>query len=175
MPHLHLSLQAGDDLILKRMKRRHSRAQAVALVERLKAARPEIAIGADLIAGFPTEDAAMAASTAALIDDCDIVFGHVFPYSPRAGTPAARMPQLDRATIRRRAASLRERAEHRQTGWLKTLIGTHHSVLAERGGAGHAGNFARVRFDGAAPEPGRIVTATITGFDGDGLSGRASA
>ncbi|MGB3803405.1 MAG: MiaB/RimO family radical SAM methylthiotransferase, partial [Sphingopyxis granuli] len=94
MPHVHLSLQAGDDMVLRRMKRRHRRADAVRLVERLKAARPGIAIGADLIAGFPTEDAGMFANTLALVDDCDIVFGHIFPYSPRAGTPAARMPQV---------------------------------------------------------------------------------
>ncbi|ATE63372.1 tRNA (N(6)-L-threonylcarbamoyladenosine(37)-C(2))-methylthiotransferase MtaB [Rhizorhabdus dicambivorans] len=174
MPHLHLSLQAGDDLTLKRMKRRHSRAQAVAMVERLKTARPEIAIGADLIAGFPTEDEAMAANSAALIDDCDIVFGHIFPYSPRAGTPAARMPQLDRATIRRRAALLRERAEARRTAWLGTLIGTTQAVLAERGGTGHAPNFAPVRFGGAAPAPGVIADTIITGLDSDGLIGRIS-
>jgi threonylcarbamoyladenosine tRNA methylthiotransferase MtaB len=145
------------------------------MVERLKAARPGIAIGADLIAGFPTEDEAMAANTAALIDDCDIVFGHIFPYSPRAGTPAARMPQLDRATIRRRATALRERAAARQTNWLHGLVGTRQQVLAERGGAGHAANFARVRFADAAPEPGRIVATIITGVDADGLRGRASA
>jgi threonylcarbamoyladenosine tRNA methylthiotransferase MtaB len=171
MPHIHLSLQAGDDMILKRMKRRHSRAQAVAMVERLKAARPDIAIGADLIAGFPTEDEVMAANSAALIDDCDIVFGHIFPYSPRAGTPAARMPQLDRATIRRRAAELRARAEARRTRWLGALVGTRQAVLAERGGAGHAPNFARVRFDGAAPPPGTIADSIITGLDEDGLTG----
>lgn len=174
MPHLHLSLQAGDDMILKRMKRRHSRAEAVAMVARLKAARPEIAIGADLIAGFPTEDEAMAASSAALIDDCDIVFGHVFPYSPRAGTPAARMPQLDRATIRRRAAALRDRAAARRSAWLKTLIGTRQAVLAERGGTGHAPNFAPVRFEGIAPAPGSIVTTIITGLGDDGLIGRTA-
>jgi threonylcarbamoyladenosine tRNA methylthiotransferase MtaB len=171
MPHIHLSLQAGDDMILKRMKRRHSRAQAVAMVERLKTARPDIAIGADLIAGFPTEDEAMAANSAALIDDCDIVFGHIFPYSPRAGTPAARMPQLDRATIRRRAADLRSRAEARRTRWLGALVGTRQAVLAERGGAGHAPNFARVRFDGAVPPPGTIADTIITGLDEDGLTG----
>ena len=173
MPHLHLSLQAGDDMILKRMKRRHSRADAVAMVARLKAARPDIAIGADLIAGFPTEDEAMAANSAALIDDCDIVFGHVFPYSPRAGTPAARMPQLDRETVRQRAATLRARAAARRSAWLKTLVGTRQEVLAERGGVGHAANFAGVRFEGTAPEPGRIVTASITGVEGDRLKGIA--
>ncbi|MBD3762690.1 tRNA (N(6)-L-threonylcarbamoyladenosine(37)-C(2))-methylthiotransferase MtaB [Rhizorhabdus sp.] len=172
MPHLHLSLQAGDDMILKRMKRRHSRADAVAIVARLKAARPDIAIGADLIAGFPTEDEAMAANSAALIDDCDIVFGHVFPYSPRAGTPAARMPQLDRATIRRRAAALRARAEARRAAWLATLVGTRQAVLAERGGTGHAPNFAAVRFEGDAPAPGMIADIFITGLDDMGLIGR---
>ncbi|QEH80542.1 tRNA (N(6)-L-threonylcarbamoyladenosine(37)-C(2))-methylthiotransferase MtaB [Sphingomonas sp. C8-2] len=174
MPHVHLSLQAGDDLILKRMKRRHSRAQAVAMVERLKAARPDIAIGADLIAGFPTEDDAMAANSAALIDDCDIVFGHVFPYSPRAGTPAARMPQLDRATVRRRAAELRARTEARRARWLRTLVGTRQAVLAERGGAGHAPNFARVRFEGTAPVPGAIADIIITGADDGALTGRVT-
>ena len=118
MPHLHLSLQAGDDMILKRMKRRHARADAVRLVERLKAARPEIAIGADLIAGFPTEDDAMAANSLALIDDCDIVHAHIFPYSPRAGTPAARMPQVEPGVRRDRAARLREAAARgRRRGW----------------------------------------------------------
>ncbi|ABQ69281.1 MiaB-like tRNA modifying enzyme [Rhizorhabdus wittichii RW1] len=174
MPHVHLSLQAGDDLILKRMKRRHSRAQAVAMVERLRAARPEIAIGADLIAGFPTEDETMAANSAALIDDCDIVFGHVFPFSPRAGTPAARMPQLDRATIRRRAADLRARAEARRARWLGTLVGTRQAVLAERGGGGHAPNFARVRFEGTAPAPGAIANIIITGVDDGALTGRVA-
>jgi threonylcarbamoyladenosine tRNA methylthiotransferase MtaB len=144
----------------------------VAMVGRLKAARPDIAIGADLIAGFPTEDEAMAANSAALIDDCDIVFGHVFPYSPRPGTPAARMPQLDRATIRRRAADLRARAAARRAAWLATLVGTTQAVLAERGGAGHAPNFAPVRFDSAAPAPGTIAPTIITGLDGDGLIGR---
>uniref|UniRef100_UPI0035931A39 tRNA (N(6)-L-threonylcarbamoyladenosine(37)-C(2))- methylthiotransferase MtaB n=1 Tax=Blastomonas sp. TaxID=1909299 RepID=UPI0035931A39 len=102
MPHVHISLQSGDDMILKRMKRRHSRAQAIALVERLKARRPEIAIGADLIAGFPTEDASMHAGNLSVLDACDVVHAHIFPYSPRAGTPAARMPQLDRALVKAR-------------------------------------------------------------------------
>src|SRR3546814_6497482 len=93
MPHIHLSLQAGDDMVLTRMKRRHRRADAVAVVDRLKSARPAIAIGADLIAGFPTEDENMFANSLALIDDADIVFGHIFPYSPRAGPPTARMPR----------------------------------------------------------------------------------
>ena len=155
MPHLHLSLQAGDDLILKRMKRRHRRADAVALVARLKRARPEIAIGADLIAGFPTEDEAMFAGSLALIDECDIVFGHIFPYSPRAGTPAARMPQIDRATIRERAAMLREAGARRHAAWLNEQVGTVQSVLIELDGmSGHAGNFARVRLISPSPLAG---------------------
>ncbi len=145
MPHVHLSLQAGDDMVLKRMKRRHSRAQSVDLVMRLKAARPEIAIGADLIAGFPTEEEAMFANTLALIDDCDIVHPHIFPYSPRDGTPAARMPQVAPGVAKARAAALRERAAARRAVWLDTLIGTRQSILVERpGDRGHAGNFAEV-------------------------------
>lgn len=173
MPHLHLSLQAGDDLVLKRMKRRHSRADAVAIVERLKTARPDIAVGADLIAGFPTEDATMFANTLALIDDCDIVHAHIFPYSPRPGTPAARMPQVAVPTIRERAARLRERAAGRRARWLASLIGTPQRVLVERpGDRGHAGNFAEVRFSDSAgrastgsarAEIGEIVELSVTG------------
>ena len=147
MPHLHLSLQAGDDMVLKRMKRRHSRGQAVAIVERLKAARPDLAIGADLIAGFPTETAAMFANTLALIDDCDIVHAHIFPYSPRADTPAARMPQVALEVGKARAAQLRDAAAQRRATWLNGLIGTEQAVLVERpGDRGHAGNFADVHF-----------------------------
>ena len=146
MPHVHLSLQAGDDMILKRMKRRHSRGQAVRIVERLKAARPDIAIGADLIAGFPTESEEMATNTRALIADCDIVHGHIFPFSPREGTPAARMPQLDRALVKARAAALREVAGEHRSVWLGSQIGTRQRILVERpGDRGHAGNFAEVR------------------------------
>ena len=110
MPHFHLSLQAGDDLILKRMKRRHSRADAVRTVERIKAARPDATIGADLIAGFPTETEEMALNSLKLLDDCDVVAAHIFPFSPRPNTPAARMPQLPREVVKARAARLREAA-----------------------------------------------------------------
>ena len=165
MPHVHLSLQAGDDMILKRMKRRHSRADAVRIVERLKAARPDISIGADIIAGFPTEDDAMFARSLALIDDCAIVHGHIFPYSPRAGTPAARMPQVDRATIKTRAARLRAACADRRDAWLRSLIGTQQSVLVERSGlSGHAENFAPVRFT-TTQTPSAILRATITGLE----------
>ncbi len=182
-PHLHLSLQAGDDMILKRMKRRHSRAQAVAMVGRLKVARPEIAIGADLIAGFPTETEAQSLNTLALLDDCDIVLGHIFPYSPRAGTPAARMPQHDAATIRARAQRLRDAAEARRLGWLASLVGTQQSLLVERlDGRGHIGNYAPARLaTGAAargsrtngPRRGDVIPVTITHIEDDMLVGEA--
>ena len=162
MPHLHLSLQAGDDMILKRMKRRHARADSVRLVERLKARRPEIAIGADLIAGFPTESDAMFANSLALIDDCDIVHAHIFPYSPRAGTPATRMPQVAPEIRKARAAELRRAAAARRARWLATLVGTTQQILVERPGTrGHAGNFAEAIMPNA--EPGQIMDVTITG------------
>ena len=145
MPHLHLSLQSGDDMILKRMRRRHDRAAAIRLVAALKARRPEIAIGADLIAGFPTEDEAMAANSLALIEDCDIVMAHIFPYSPRPGTPAARMPQVEPEVARERAGRLRAAAEARRGAWLAGMVGSVQRVLIERGGTGHAENFAKVR------------------------------
>ena len=161
MPHLHLSLQAGDDLVLKRMKRRHSRAQALAMVERLKAARPEIAIGADLIAGFPTETDDMFANTRALIDECDIVHAHIFPYSPRAGTPAARMPQVAVEVRKARAAELRAVAAGRRERWLAELVGKTQEVLVERpGDRGHAGNFAEVRLGGAC-DVGSVQRVTV--------------
>lgn len=161
MPHVHLSLQAGDDLILKRMKRRHSRAQSVALADRLRTARPEIAIGADLIAGFPTEDETMFENTLALIADCGVVHAHIFPYSPRAGTPAARMPQVAPATIRDRAARLRAAAAEQRTRWLEGLVGSRQRVLVERpGDRGHAENFAEVRLS-APRQTGETVNVTI--------------
>jgi threonylcarbamoyladenosine tRNA methylthiotransferase MtaB len=169
MPHIHLSLQAGDDMILKRMKRRHSREQAIALVEGLHARRPEIAIGADIIAGFPTEDEAMFANSLALVRDCKIVHGHVFPYSPREGTPAARMPQVDRAVIRERAAQLRAACEEQRLQWLGSLIGTEQRVLIETSGvSGHGESFAPVRFSHPHPA-GQIVTTRITGLEGNAL------
>lgn len=179
MPHVHLSLQSGDDMILKRMKRRHLRADAVRLVERLKAKRPDIAIGADIIAGFPTEDDGMFANSLDLLDDCDIVFGHIFPYSPRPGTAAARMPQLDRTTIKARADRLRTAAQDRKARWLESLIGTERRVLIERDGrTGHAENHASVEIPATedfrfAPDAlkGRIMTLTITASDGAKLTG----
>jgi len=150
MPHFHLSLQAGDDMVLKRMKRRHSRAQAVATVDRIKSARADSTIGADLIAGFPTETEEMAVNSLKLIDDCDIVSAHIFPFSPRPNTPAGRMPQVVRAIVKARAARLRERAAERRTRWLDSLIGTALPVLIEGHGLGHSGNFAPVAIAGAS-------------------------
>ena len=161
MPHVHLSLQHGHDLVLKRMKRRHLRADAVALVERLKATRPDIAIGADLIAGFPTEDAAMHAANLSIIHELGIVHGHVFPYSARAGTPAALMPQVAVPTIRARAAELRAEVAAVRAEWLASLLGRALAVLAERDGTGHAPNFARVRL-APGTAPGEIVTIVPT-------------
>ena len=170
MPHVHLSLQAGDDMVLRRMKRRHRRADAVRLVERLKAARPAIAIGADLIAGFPTEDAGMFANTLALVDDCDIVFGHIFPYSPRAGTPAARMPQVGRAAARERAARLREANARRRHAWMDARRGRIAAMLVERDGmSGHGEDFTALTL--AAPAaPGSIVPVRIGARDGERMA-----
>jgi len=160
MPHVHLSLQAGDDMILKRMKRRHSRAQSAALAERLRTARPDIAIGADLIAGFPTETEEMFENTLRLIEDCNIVHAHIFPYSPRSGTPAAKMPQVEPEIVKARAARLRAEAARFRDNWLQSLVGSTQQVLVERPGErGHAGNFAEVRL--APSEVGEIVSVKI--------------
>lgn len=161
MPHVHLSLQAGHDLTLKRMKRRHSRAEAVALSERLRLARPEIAIGADLIAGFPTEDAEMHAANVSIVADCGIVHGHVFPYSPRPGTPAARMPQVPPPLVRERAADVRAAVAETRARWLEGLLGRTREVLAERDGTGHSPEFAPYRLpEGTAA--GTLVMLTPT-------------
>ena len=145
MPHVHLSLQHGNDLILKRMKRRHLRGDAAALVAALRARRPDLAVGADLIAGFPTESATAHTDNLSIIIELGIVHGHVFPYSPRPGTPAALMPQHSPAIIKARAAQLRSTIANVRAGWLGSLIGTPLAVLAERDGTGHAENFARVQ------------------------------
>lgn len=175
MPHIHLSLQSGDDLILKRMKRRHSRADALRMVERLQRARADIAIGADLIAGFPTETEEQAANSRALVADCNIVFAHIFPYSPREGTPAARMPQLPRAVVKERAARLRSVAQAHQAHWLRALVGTTQRMLVERDGrTGHIDSFARMRLD-AATSPGAVADVQVTGVDQGILTGKVTA
>jgi threonylcarbamoyladenosine tRNA methylthiotransferase MtaB len=165
MPHLHLSLQAGDDLILKRMKRRHSRADAIAFCQQVRRLRPDVAFGADIIAGFPTETEAMFARSLDLVDECGLASLHVFPFSPRPGTPAARMPQLDRGVIKERARRLREKGEAALTAHLAAQVGAHHRVLAERGGIARTEQFTPVKL--AAPlQPGTLADLTIAGHDG---------
>ena len=161
MPHLHLSLQHGHDLILKRMKRRHSRAQAVALVTNLRARRPDLALGGDLIAGFPTEDGAAHQANLSIIAELSLVHGHIFPYSPRPGTPAARMPQVGPQVIKARAAELRAAVAVERANWLQSQLGQPLEILAERDGTGHAPNFARVQLP-PGTKAGTIVTVTPT-------------
>jgi threonylcarbamoyladenosine tRNA methylthiotransferase MtaB len=168
MPHFHLSLQAGDDMILKRMKRRHSRTEAVRTVERIKALRPDASIGADLIAGFPTETKEMSLNSLKLLDDCDIIAAHVFPFSPRPSTPAARMPQLSRELVKARAARLREAATSRREHWLEGMIGSVQPVLIEGNGVGHTDSFAPLSIPGA--RRGENGVALITGREADRLT-----
>ncbi|MDE1466465.1 MiaB/RimO family radical SAM methylthiotransferase [Aurantiacibacter sp. D1-12] len=161
MPHLHLSLQHGSDLILKRMKRRHSRNDAVELVQSLRERRPDLAIGADIIAGFPTEDEGHHSDNISIIGELPVVHGHIFPYSPRPNTPAARMPQLDKATIKVRASELRAAVAKTRQNWLNSLVGTPLRVLAEKDGTGYAENFARADVPDGTPA-GTILTITPT-------------
>lgn len=168
MPHFHLSLQAGDDMILKRMMRRHSRADAVRTVARIKAARADASIGADLIAGFPTETEDMALITLKLLEDCDIIAAHIFPFSARQNTPAARMPQLSGGLVKARAAHLRSAAAERRMRWLDSLVGSTLPVLIEGPGTGHSDNFAPIALPGA--ERGESGLANVTGRDGDRLT-----
>ncbi|MBI3453935.1 MAG: tRNA (N(6)-L-threonylcarbamoyladenosine(37)-C(2))-methylthiotransferase MtaB [Rhodospirillales bacterium] len=175
MPHVHLSLQSGDDLILKRMKRRHSRTQALAAIARLRHARPDIAIGADLIAGFPTESEAMFANTLRLVDEGGLDLLHVFPFSPRPGTPAAKMPQLPGPEIRARAARLRAAGTAAVARFLSRFAGARAQVLVERGGRdGHSEHFARVVLDRPAL-PGSIVAADIGAARDGALAGTLAA
>jgi threonylcarbamoyladenosine tRNA methylthiotransferase MtaB len=165
MPHLHLSLQHGDDLILKRMKRRHSRDQAIAFCNDLRRLRPDVVFGADIIAGFPTETEAMFQRSLDLVDECGLTQLHVFPFSPRPGTPAARMPQLDRGLIKERALRLRSTGEAALRAHLEHQIGTRLLVLTERGGIGRTEQFLPVRLAGKA-EHGMMLDITIAGHDG---------
>ncbi|MBI1328676.1 MAG: tRNA (N(6)-L-threonylcarbamoyladenosine(37)-C(2))-methylthiotransferase MtaB [Alphaproteobacteria bacterium] len=156
MPHFHLSVQAGDDMILKRMKRRHSRADVIAFCDRVREMRPDAAFGADIIAGFPTETDAMFENSRALISDAGLTYLHVFPFSPRKGTPAARMPQLPREVVKARAKVLRTEGERALAARLQNLQGRDHDVLVEKAGSGHTPCFAPVRLSGDAL-PGSIV------------------
>jgi len=183
MPHLHLSLQAGDNMILKRMKRRHIREEAIEFCAHVTAQRPDVTFGADIIAGFPTETEAMFENSLALVADCNLVWLHVFPFSPRPGTPAARMPQIDGATIKARAARLRATGDAQRSKWLDAQIGKTLPVLVERRHEAQAGrpallqgrseNFARIDWPEAdAPcAHGAIIGVTIDGHDGHGLQG----
>ncbi len=166
-PYLHLSLQSGDDLILKRMKRRHSRADSVAFCAALRRLRPDMVFGADLIAGFPTEDEAMAALSLALIEDCGLSFLHVFPFSPRPGTPAARMPQVAPEVVKARAAWLREAGDEAFRRHLAARVGRSLSILTERGGMGRAADFTPVRAPGLAP--GLLLSGRALGVSGGAL------
>ena len=168
MPHLHLSLQAGDDMVLKRMKRRHSHDDAVRFCERVRAARPDIVFGADLIAGFPTETEAMFARSLDLARACGLTHLHVFPYSPRPGTPAARMPQVAAATVRERAARLREAGEAALAAHLAGEVGRTRNVLVEGSGMARTEGFAPVRF-ASPPRKGMLAPAAIVGHDGRAL------
>ncbi len=161
MPHLHLSLQAGDDMILKRMKRRHLRDDAIRFCEEIRARRPQMVFGADIIAGFPTETEAMFENSLKLVEDCGLTWLHVFPYSSRQGTPAARMPQVPKAVRKDRAARLRAAGEARAAAYLASQIGASHSVLMERPRLGRTESFAEVAFPTDKPI-GEIVSATIT-------------
>lgn len=168
MPHLHLSLQHGDDMILKRMKRRHSSADARAFCERVRALRPETSFGADMIAGFPTETEEMFSNAQRHAEDCGIAHLHVFPYSPRAGTPAARMPQLDRALVKDRASRLRETGHRLHEAHLDHMVGSTQEILVENNGLAHTENFTLV--DAAGFRPRDLVPVTITGHNGRHLT-----
>ncbi len=164
MPHVHLSLQAGDNMILKRMKRRHSRELAIELVARMQAVRPDIVVGADIIAGFPTETAAMFENSLKLINECNIVHGHIFPYSPKAGTPAALMPQVAVPAIKEQARIRRQHVAAKRSAWLASLVGSTQNIAIEKGGmSGHAENFAYVTVN-CKMTKGSIVPVRVTAF-----------
>lgn len=171
MPHIHLSLQAGDDMILKRMKRRHTRADIVAFCQRVRMARPDIVFGADIIAGFPTETDAMFENTLRLVEEVDLTYLHIFPYSARAGTPAAKMPQVPMKIRKERAAKLRAAGEIQMTKYLQSRIGKTESVVIEKPRTGRSEGFAMVQLASDCPV-GSIVDAHITHVEGQRLLAR---
>jgi threonylcarbamoyladenosine tRNA methylthiotransferase MtaB len=175
MPHFHLSMQHGDDLILKRMKRRHARADAERFCAHVRKLRPDVTFGADLIAGFPTETEAMFRNTLSLADDCGLTFLHVFPYSGRQGTPAARMPQVPGAEIKERAARLRHKGNAALASYLEGQVGKVHEILMENGGIGRNPQFAELTMVGAPPGAGTILNITPRGHDGSRLIGEVAA
>jgi threonylcarbamoyladenosine tRNA methylthiotransferase MtaB len=164
MPHLHLSLQSGDDMILKRMKRRHSRKDAIDFCAQVRRLRPDIAFGADIIAGFPTETDEMFARSLDLVAECDLTFLHVFPYSPRPGTPAARMPQVRGEIVRERAKRLRTAGEAALRRRLESEVGASRQVLIESATQGRTEHFLPAAITGGAP--GAVRTFVMTGHDG---------
>jgi threonylcarbamoyladenosine tRNA methylthiotransferase MtaB len=168
-PHLHLSLQSGDNLILKRMKRRHSRAEAIRFCSEVRAHRPEFAFGADLIAGFPTETEDMFGRSLDLVDEAGLQYVHVFPFSPREGTPAARMPQTPRPIVKARAARLREKARIALEAFLDRLVGARADAVIESGGRARLANFAAARMTAPAGEIGTVAAIDIIGRNGDTL------
>ena len=174
MPHIHLSLQSGDDMILKRMKRRHLSAHSIAFCEALRQRRPDIVFGADIIAGFPTETEAMFENSLRIVDTCGLTFLHVFPFSPRPGTPAARMPQVEKAVIKERAARLRQKGEERLDRFLASEVGATRQVLVETEAMGRTEHFAQVKFE-ARMTPGAIVKACVTGRAAAHLEARLAA
>ncbi len=171
MPHLHLSLQSGDDMILKRMKRRHSRAEALDVVTRLRGLRPEMVFGADIITGFPTEDDAMFENTLRIVTEANLTYLHVFPYSPRPGTPAARMPQVDKTIARQRAMQLRAVGSIQIAALAQSRIGQIENVLVEKAGIGRTEQFMQIAVPGFAA--GQIIPARVVGIADDGLVGEA--
>lgn len=173
MPHLHVSLQAGDDMVLKRMKRRHSRDDAIAFCRRAREMRPDMVFGADLIAGFPTETDEMFQNTLDIVGDCDLTWLHVFPYSPRPGTPAARMPQVDKVVRKQRAAALRAVGEQAARRHLESQVGRTVLVLVEGERLGRTEQFAEVRLDQDVA-PGTLVPVRVTGIDAGKLMGEVS-
>jgi threonylcarbamoyladenosine tRNA methylthiotransferase MtaB len=170
MPHFHLSVQAGDDMILKRMKRRHDRTHTIQFCQDVRRLRPDAVFGADLIAGFPTETEEMAQNTLDLVDEAGLTYLHVFPFSPRKGTPAARMPQLSRDIVKSRAARLREKGERAQAAYFAALLGSEHDILVESEGLGRTRGFAPVRFSGSAA-PGTFLSLRVTASDAKHLIG----
>lgn len=174
MPHLHLSLQSGDDLVLKRMRRRHRRDEAIAFCREVRRLRPDMVFGADLIAGFPTESEAMFQSTLSIVEACGLTYLHVFPFSPRPGTPAARMPQVHREEVKARAARLRSQGEERLARHLGSQVGSVVEVLMEQDGIGRTPQFAEVSLGKVAAAPGALLRARITGHDGRRLAGEAT-
>ena len=170
MPHLHMSLQAGDDMILKRMKRRHLRADAIEMCRRARELRPDIVFGCDIIAGFPTETEEMFSNTLKVVEECDLTFLHVFPYSPRPGTPAAKMPQVEKSVIKERAARLREAGERQLKRFLNLNINKQRQIIVEQSNIGRTEHFAAVKLETDLPV-GSLARVTVTGVEGDKLTG----